>query len=170
MHLLVATLSLVLASYLGPVAPTAAAYAVVADAAVGMPAPAAVDAAQFTKRAADDNDDDVVESVVVKRDAAAVAAAAADNNDDHADEADDDVDGTEPDISSLQPRATRHCSNTGKLTKAVGKCNPSNSKGFKSAHNCKNRGGKRYYCVQGGKGTCYTNLKKLTLENGECFA
>jgi len=48
-------------------------------------------------------------------------------------------------------------------------CDPANSKGRTSSHNCP---GKAYLCVVGGVATCYegkANLKRLNAENGECF-
>ncbi|KAL8636155.1 MAG: hypothetical protein Q9228_006419, partial [Teloschistes exilis] len=55
---------------------------------------------------------------------------------------------------SLKPR-TINCANCGKIKKAKDKfngiCDPANSKGYKSSHNCKNAGGKSYLCVIGGE-------------------
>ncbi|RYP01980.1 hypothetical protein DL764_006013 [Monosporascus ibericus] len=59
----------------------------------------------------------------------------------------------------LTSRATIRCSNDGLIKRVKkeynGKCHPSNSKGKLSAHNCKNKQGKSYLCVQSGKATCY---------------
>lgn len=63
------------------------------------------------------------------------------------------------------------CENRGKIKKAKPKfkgCDPANSKGFTSSHNCQ---GKSYLCVLHNVGTCCTggSLAKLNAENGECF-
>jgi hypothetical protein len=74
---------------------------------------------------------------------------------------------------SLVPRKLTSCGNQGQIkrlkNKFKGGCDPKKSKGFRSAHNCGRTGGKGYMCVLGGKATCYTNLKGLNFENGECF-
>ncbi|KZT61625.1 hypothetical protein CALCODRAFT_479669 [Calocera cornea HHB12733] len=69
------------------------------------------------------------------------------------------------------------CGNQGLLgnsrpKKFVGDCNRSDSWGKLSSHNCFNRGGKKYLCVQDGKAKCYTggDVKSLNMERGECFA
>ena len=56
-------------------------------------------------------------------------------------------------FSVLETRTTA-CGNQGKIgrPKYDPNCLPSNSKGYKSAHNCQ---GKSYLCVIGGKATCY---------------
>ena len=61
--------------------------------------------------------------------------------------------------SSLEKR-TVHCANQGKITrpKYDPNCLPTASKGYRSAHNCKNLGGKSYLCVQGGQATCYVSV------------
>ena len=53
----------------------------------------------------------------------------------------------------------------------MNRCTPSSSKGFLSAHNCDNKGGKYYYCVTtaGAQGTCTAIRNAQGLENGECF-
>ncbi|KAF9813698.1 hypothetical protein IEO21_05414 [Rhodonia placenta] len=62
------------------------------------------------------------------------------------------------------------CKNGGvKLTSAVGSCDPDNSKGMRSGHNCKNAGGKYYYCVGSSGGQCMKVKSATGLENGECF-
>ena len=65
------------------------------------------------------------------------------------------------------------CGNKGKIKRVKkeykGACNPKDSKGFRSSHNCKNAGGKSYLCVINNKATCYNNLKGLNYEHGECF-
>ncbi|KAL8774638.1 MAG: hypothetical protein Q9203_004122, partial [Teloschistes exilis] len=72
---------------------------------------------------------------------------------------------------SLKPR-TINCANCGKIKKAKDKfngiCDPANSKGYKSSHNCKNAGGKSYLCVIGGEAKCYSSsqMTKLGGENG----
>ncbi|KAH9480693.1 hypothetical protein JR316_0007293 [Psilocybe cubensis] len=50
-------------------------------------------------------------------------------------------------------------------------CVSSKSKGWMSSHNCVNKGGKAYLCVQGDTTTCISGstLKQVGLENGECF-
>ncbi len=47
-------------------------------------------------------------------------------------------------------------------------CDPSDSKGLKSAHNCKNSGGKYYLCKQGDTWTCAKVKNMLGKEKGEC--
>ncbi|KAK0454391.1 hypothetical protein EV421DRAFT_1756659 [Armillaria borealis] len=71
-------------------------------------------------------------------------------------------------------RGTNHCSNGAKIDKdetrwASDGCDPSDSKGLKSAHNCKNAGGKYYLCKQGDTWTCSKVKNMLGLEKGECF-
>ncbi len=48
-------------------------------------------------------------------------------------------------------------------------CDPSDSKGLKSAHNCKTSGGKYYLCKQGDTWTCAKVKNMLGKEKGECF-
>jgi len=51
-------------------------------------------------------------------------------------------------------------------------CVPEKSRGFLSSHNCWNKGGAAYLCVQGGQSFCVSgkaNVKKANYENGECF-
>lgn len=65
-------------------------------------------------------------------------------------------------VDNLDARATVHCSNQGKINRVKpeykGKCDPANSVGFGSAHNCKDsRSGKSYLCVQSDKATCYVS-------------
>ncbi|KAE8165481.1 hypothetical protein BDV40DRAFT_258192 [Aspergillus tamarii] len=87
---------------------------------------------------------------------------------------DDDEDSNvqdKADADAINPLAPSHCSNCAKIKKAKpkykGKCDPKNSLGWKSSHNCK---GTSYLCVQSGKATCYGRpLSKLNFENGECF-
>ncbi|KAI1100688.1 hypothetical protein F4804DRAFT_318371 [Jackrogersella minutella] len=86
----------------------------------------------------------------------------------------EDVDITERDF--LHSDATIHCANEGKIKRVKpgykGRCNPANSRGFRSAHNCKTEEkGKSYLCVQGKKATCYTisDAERNNFENGECF-
>jgi hypothetical protein len=105
------------------------------------------------------------------------SAIAQDNSGD--DEGDNGVDGADVvDVELATPelvaRATRHCANNGRIkrnkSKYKGKCQKKDSIGYFSSHNCANRGGKSYLCVQGQKATCYsTNLRGLNFENGECF-
>ncbi|KAL0929740.1 uncharacterized protein CTRU02_215383 [Colletotrichum truncatum] len=79
------------------------------------------------------------------------------------------------DFENLAARATIKCSNQGKIKRVkkeyAGKCHPNNSIGTLSAHNCKNRQGKSYLCVQSQKATCYTipAAQKKNFEKGECF-
>lgn len=67
----------------------------------------------------------------------------------------------ESDFENLLARDTIKCSNDGYIKRVKkeyhGKCNPKNSKRTKSAHNCKNLGGKSYLCVQKKKATCYVS-------------
>ncbi|KAI0595157.1 hypothetical protein F4775DRAFT_383311 [Biscogniauxia sp. FL1348] len=73
------------------------------------------------------------------------------------------IDILDEDISELdvraKPKGTNHCSNIAKIKRVKpeykGNCNPANSRGFRSAHNCKNDSGKSYLCVQDNKATCY---------------
>ncbi|KAK4693725.1 hypothetical protein P7C71_g3721, partial [Lecanoromycetidae sp. Uapishka_2] len=64
------------------------------------------------------------------------------------------------------------CGNCGKIKTAKarfnGNCDPANSKGYMSSHNCP---GKSYLCVLSGKATCYSgsSVTRLGAENGECF-
>lgn len=74
----------------------------------------------------------------------------------------------------LEVRATRHCSNCGRIKRAKYgpvNCNPSYSVGYRSAHNCYNRSGSTYLCVQGGVATCWNigAAKTRNFESGECF-
>ncbi|PPQ78758.1 hypothetical protein CVT25_010761 [Psilocybe cyanescens] len=51
-------------------------------------------------------------------------------------------------------------------------CVNSRSRGWASSHNCANKGGSAYLCVQGTTTTCISgkaNLISAGLENGECF-
>ncbi|KAH9480694.1 hypothetical protein JR316_0007294 [Psilocybe cubensis] len=51
-------------------------------------------------------------------------------------------------------------------------CVKSRSRGWASSHNCANKGGSAYLCVQGSTTTCISgksNLIAAGLENGECF-
>ncbi|KAK0212308.1 hypothetical protein DFS33DRAFT_16917 [Desarmillaria ectypa] len=48
-------------------------------------------------------------------------------------------------------------------------CDPDSSAGIKSAHNCKNSGGKYYLCKQGTTWTCSAVKNMVGLEKGECF-
>ena len=61
--------------------------------------------------------------------------------------------------SELCLRDTKHCANNELIgsdkAKYGKKCQKSDSKGYKSAHNCKNRGGSSYLCVQCQKAHCY---------------
>lgn len=64
-----------------------------------------------------------------------------------------------------------NCKNCAKISKAKDKfdgCDPADSKGYKSSHNCD---GSSYLCVHDGKAQCYSkaSMKKLGAENGECF-
>lgn len=73
-----------------------------------------------------------------------------------------DVDYNPNDFETLATRATIKCSNVSKIKRVKaeykGKCDPANSKGFKSAHNCKTKSGKSYLCVQNNKATCYVSI------------
>ena len=74
----------------------------------------------------------------------------------------------------LLARGKNNCSNAGVSIKtAMGACDPADSKGTLSSHNCFTKGGTAYYCQQGkGPGQCISGkskLKKLGLEGGECF-
>jgi hypothetical protein len=68
--------------------------------------------------------------------------------------------------------AQKTCKNCAKIKTAKakfnGNCNPANSKGWKSSHNCP---GKSYLCVENGVATCYTkgSMTNLNAESGECF-
>jgi hypothetical protein len=77
-----------------------------------------------------------------------------------------DVDYDPSDFESLETRATIKCSNVAKIKRVKaeykGKCDPANSKGFKSAHNCQNKSGKSYLCVQNNKATCYVSVVFLS--------
>lgn len=73
-----------------------------------------------------------------------------------------DFDVEDVEVDNLDARATVHCSNQGKINRVKpeykGKCDPANSVGFGSAHNCKDgRSGKSYLCVQSDKATCYVS-------------
>ncbi|KAJ7022343.1 hypothetical protein C8F04DRAFT_1194553 [Mycena alexandri] len=64
------------------------------------------------------------------------------------------------------------CQNGGrKLGQAFKKCDPKKSKGFLSAHNCKNKGGNYYYCITNAGIFCESvdTAARTKLENGECF-
>ncbi|KAL8709014.1 MAG: hypothetical protein Q9220_006223 [cf. Caloplaca sp. 1 TL-2023] len=73
---------------------------------------------------------------------------------------------------ALDPRDRKNCKNCAKIKTAKakfnGKCDPSDSVGFKSSNNCK---GKSYLCVIDGRAKCYPkgDLSSLSAENGECF-
>ncbi|KAF4614591.1 hypothetical protein D9613_003442 [Agrocybe pediades] len=76
------------------------------------------------------------------------------------------------DLEEFFTRGTRHCSNIAKIKRptryeAEG-CVPEKSKGFASMHNCKNKGGRAYMCVQSGQSFCTRNMNG-DYENGECF-
>ncbi|KAJ8516675.1 hypothetical protein ONZ45_g6027 [Pleurotus djamor] len=63
-----------------------------------------------------------------------------------------------------------NCMNQGeRLAAPVGKCDPANSKGFYSGHNCKNHGGKYYYCITQAGAFCVPVKSAMINENGECF-
>ncbi|KAK4223549.1 hypothetical protein QBC38DRAFT_372922, partial [Podospora fimiseda] len=70
---------------------------------------------------------------------------------------------------------TRHCANNELIGSDKAKyadwCQRSDSKGWRSAHNCKIRGGSSYLCVRCGLAHCYPidSAFKLGLEGGECF-
>ncbi|KAF9568727.1 hypothetical protein CPC08DRAFT_353267 [Agrocybe pediades] len=85
----------------------------------------------------------------------------------------DSVADAQNDLLFERQAGTNHCSNSGKLNTnkfADQGCDPARSKGFGSAHNCKNKGFKAYFCYQNGISTCYKlSSLKLPLENGECF-
>ncbi|KZT64348.1 hypothetical protein DAEQUDRAFT_732728 [Daedalea quercina L-15889] len=77
-------------------------------------------------------------------------------------------------VDDLVSRAPQtKCQNQGvKLTKVVGDCDPAQSRGFTSSHNCATKkSGSAYYCVLNGDGTCLkkSQMKKANMENGECF-
>jgi hypothetical protein len=97
------------------------------------------------------------------------ADASADEGDD-AEEELDVVDVDDDDQPSLVPRAPTACGNKGLIKRVKksykGACNPKNSKGIRSSHNCP---GKSYLCVLRGVATCHKNLKGLNYERGECF-
>lgn len=82
---------------------------------------------------------------------------------------------TSEDIEELIARDTRHCANNAPISKDKEKffpgCQRSRSLGYLSAHNCRNRGGRSYLCVQGGVATCHTinNAQSRNFENGQCF-
>lgn len=69
----------------------------------------------------------------------------------------------------LEERAQTHCSNKAFIgkdkDKYKGKCQKSKSKGWASGHNCKDKGGKSYLCVQNNKATCYVSIYLLSF----CF-
>ena len=62
-------------------------------------------------------------------------------------------------------RNTRHCSNNALIgsdkEKYGSSCQKSDSIGRRSAHNCKNRGGSSYLCVQCGVAHCYVRTYTL---------
>lgn len=64
--------------------------------------------------------------------------------------------------SEICYRNTRHCSNNAligrDLLKYQNKCQMSDSLGWRSAHNCKNRGGSSYLCVQCQRAHCYVSI------------
>lgn len=64
---------------------------------------------------------------------------------------------SERDDAALTVKRTTACGNKGQISrnKYDPKCLPSNSKGWKSAHNCQ---GKSYLCVLSGQATCYVCL------------
>jgi hypothetical protein len=102
---------------------------------------------------------------------AADALPVADDSDDPEEELDVvDVDADDAGHPSLVPRAPTACGNKGLIKRVKkeykGACNPKNSKGFRSSHNCP---GKTYLCVLRNKATCYKSLKGLNFEKGECF-
>lgn len=72
------------------------------------------------------------------------------------------IDYDSADYAELVARGTKGCSNDGLIKRVKkeygGKCNPINSRGWKSAHNCKTAGGGSYLCVQSKKATCYVSL------------
>ena len=72
----------------------------------------------------------------------------------------DSFDTEEPGYSVKAASGHRNCLNSGgSLTQVYGKCDPSKSKGIKSAHNCKNIGGKYYYCkVAKNEGQCIVSI------------
>ncbi|KAF2826197.1 hypothetical protein CC86DRAFT_406490 [Ophiobolus disseminans] len=86
-----------------------------------------------------------------------------------------DIEYNPEDFEELATRATKHCSNIAPIKRVKkeykGKCDPKNSKGWASGHNCKNKSGKSYLCVQGGKATCHSinDAVKNNFESGECF-
>jgi len=78
------------------------------------------------------------------------------------------------DLVELVSRSS--CSNKGKLKRptkfADQGCVPEKSRGFLSSHNCANKGGTAYLCVQGGRSFCISGkskVKSANYENGECF-
>ncbi|KAF4618887.1 hypothetical protein D9613_009809 [Agrocybe pediades] len=82
----------------------------------------------------------------------------------------------ENDISELlESRGTIHCANVAKIKRPTRYekegCIPERSRGFGPAHNCFNKGGRAYLCVQGGQSFCIhgSSVKKNNYENGECF-
>ncbi|CAH0044876.1 unnamed protein product, partial [Clonostachys solani] len=81
-----------------------------------------------------------------------------------------DIEYNADDFDELVTRGTIRCSNQGRIKRFKkeydGKCSPSNSRGFLSAHNCKNKDGKSYLCVQNRRATCYsTNMQSHTLSD-----
>ncbi|KAK0459269.1 uncharacterized protein EV420DRAFT_1539246 [Desarmillaria tabescens] len=73
-----------------------------------------------------------------------------------------------------EPADTKYCSNGGTIAKdnetwTKKGCDPASSAGIKSAHNCKNSGGKYYLCKQGATWTCSAVRNLVGLEKGECF-
>ncbi|KAK0212290.1 hypothetical protein DFS33DRAFT_15956 [Desarmillaria ectypa] len=78
------------------------------------------------------------------------------------------------DTQVVLPADTKYCSNGETIEKdndtwAKKGCDPDSSAGLKSAHNCKNSGGKYYLCKQGATWTCSAVRNMIGLEKGECF-
>ncbi|KAF9553798.1 hypothetical protein CPC08DRAFT_713453 [Agrocybe pediades] len=78
---------------------------------------------------------------------------------------------SEAETVDVQKRSgTIHCANRGKLKYVKGLCNPRNSRGWLSAHNCERKGGTAYLCVQNNVGTCFSlRHGHQAYEGGECF-
>ncbi|KAF9560347.1 hypothetical protein CPC08DRAFT_708155 [Agrocybe pediades] len=82
----------------------------------------------------------------------------------------------ESDTGELLESRTIKCANIAKIKRPARYekegCTPDRSLGFLSAHNCFNKGGRAYLCVQSGQSFCIqggSNIKKTGYEKGECF-
>ncbi|OSX55804.1 hypothetical protein POSPLADRAFT_1163022 [Postia placenta MAD-698-R-SB12] len=71
-------------------------------------------------------------------------------------------------INVLAARAGKACRNQNRLISVpVGRCHPATSVGMLSGHQCANRGGKYYFCMDSGGGSCMAVRHAIGLEYGQ---